>query len=106
MCGDCCEKNSLSRMGYVDPVLICSKCLPIVRSEEEFLTSQVQHLVHGEVMASRCNVYSQEFIVHSINIGQKWIFYLSGTIEDFLVTRKYSCWFSLVCSTLHEHCLV
>lgn len=47
VCGDCSEKTSLSRMGYVDPVLVCTKCLPTVRSEEEFLSTHVKTLVHG-----------------------------------------------------------
>ena len=48
VCGNCCERTPLSRMGYVDPVLVCRDCAAICKSEEEFLQHYLKPLMNGE----------------------------------------------------------
>jgi len=47
VCGHCCDRTPLARMGYVDPVLVCNTCIPTCKSEEEFMHNQLKHLLNG-----------------------------------------------------------
>ena len=47
VCGDCCEHTPLLRLGYVDPVLVCNKCSPKCKSEEDFMKNKLKLLVEG-----------------------------------------------------------
>ena len=47
VCGQCCDRTPLTRMGYVDPVLVCHTCVPVCKTEEEFMHHQLKLLVHG-----------------------------------------------------------
>ena len=47
MCSNCSEKSSLTRMGYVDPVLVCKDCAIVCRSEEDFFQHHLKTLING-----------------------------------------------------------
>lgn len=47
VCTDCSDKAPLTRMGYVDPTLVCNTCAPTCRSEEEFFQNHLKQLVAG-----------------------------------------------------------
>ena len=48
VCSNCCEHVPLLRLGYVDPVLVCSKCSPTCKSEEEFMKNKLKILIEGQ----------------------------------------------------------
>ncbi len=47
VCSQCCDRISLSRMGYVDPVLVCSDCISVCKTEEDFMHNHLKILVNG-----------------------------------------------------------
>ena len=48
-CGKCCgEKLQFHRMGFVDPVRLCTACLVPTKAEKEFFDEQLKCLFDGE----------------------------------------------------------
>ena len=48
MCNDCCEKQPLARMGFVDPVLVCMGCAPVCKMEDDFYKHHLKLLINGK----------------------------------------------------------
>ena len=48
MCGNCSEKQPLSRMGFVDPVLVCRNCGPACKAEDDFFQHHLKLLLNGQ----------------------------------------------------------
>ncbi|XP_003385759.1 PREDICTED: zinc finger FYVE domain-containing protein 21-like [Amphimedon queenslandica] len=47
ICSDCSEKQTLRRMGFVDPVLVCLHCARLCQGEEEFYKHHLKILENG-----------------------------------------------------------
>jgi hypothetical protein len=47
MCADCMDKVILTRMRYVDPVVVCKTCIPVCKAEEEFFKTHLEKLIAG-----------------------------------------------------------
>ena len=48
MCANCIDKVPLTRMGYVDPVVVCKSCIPTCKAEEEFFKNHLKTLTTGK----------------------------------------------------------
>ena len=47
ICSSCSEKQPLSRMGFVDPVLVCTRCVPACKTEDDFFKHYLKILING-----------------------------------------------------------
>ena len=47
ICNSCSEKQPLSRMGFVDPVLVCTRCVPACKTEDDFFKHYLKILING-----------------------------------------------------------
>lgn len=47
VCSDCLEKVTLTRMRFVDPVVVCKSCIPKCKTEEEFFHTHLKILTAG-----------------------------------------------------------
>ena len=53
-------------MGYVDPVLVCKKCSPTCKSEEDFMKNRLKLLVEGEP-----SLHSKQWNIVGHEVGAK-----------------------------------